>query len=187
MTKRVHKPLAVLALAGCALLNAPFFPLEGFAMEPSDLQDFATDYAAAWSSQDPERLASFYGEDGVLIVNGEGGMETAGISAAEKWVDLVDQHKYAESWTEASAYFRNAVARQEWAKTLEGVRAPLGGVVSRTLDGASYQTNLPGAPDGEYVIVKFRTEFRNKREAVETVVPMKEQDGSWRVSGYFIR
>jgi steroid delta-isomerase-like uncharacterized protein len=33
------------------------------------LDAFATRYAEAWSSQDPARLASFYGEDGVLVVN----------------------------------------------------------------------------------------------------------------------
>lgn len=117
----------------------------------------------------------------------ETGAQEAGVAAAKSWLDLVDQHKYAESWQDAAAYFRNAVAQQEWAKTLEATRTPLGAVVSRTLDGASYRTSLPGAPDGEYVIATFHTEFQNKKEAVETVVPMKEKDGSWRVSGYFIR
>ena len=37
---------------------------------PADLDDFATRYAEAWSSQDPNRLASFYAEDGSLVVNG---------------------------------------------------------------------------------------------------------------------
>lgn len=35
-----------------------------------DLRDLGFDYAAAWSSQDPDRLASFYAEDGTLSVNG---------------------------------------------------------------------------------------------------------------------
>jgi len=35
-----------------------------------DLTDFGTRYAAAWSSQNPEQLASFYAENGSLIVNG---------------------------------------------------------------------------------------------------------------------
>lgn len=35
-----------------------------------DLTDFGTRYAAAWSSQDPTQLASFYAENGSLIVNG---------------------------------------------------------------------------------------------------------------------
>jgi uncharacterized protein (TIGR02246 family) len=33
------------------------------------LRDFAKSYAAAWSSQDPELLASFYSPEGALIVN----------------------------------------------------------------------------------------------------------------------
>ncbi|MGD8357959.1 MAG: DUF4019 domain-containing protein [Lysobacterales bacterium] len=117
----------------------------------------------------------------------DAGAQEAGVAAARNWLDLVDRHQYAASWQEAAAYFKNAVAQQEWAKTLEAARTPLGGVVSRTLDSAVYQTSLPGAPDGDYVIVQFRTEFEHKKESVETVVPMKEQDGSWRVSGYFIR
>lgn len=38
-------------------------------MSPSELTDFATRYAAAWSSQNPEDLASFYAEEGSLTVN----------------------------------------------------------------------------------------------------------------------
>lgn len=39
-------------------------------MDQTELTDFATRYAAAWSSQDPARLASFYADDGSLTVNG---------------------------------------------------------------------------------------------------------------------
>jgi len=38
-------------------------------MNQSELTDFATRYAAAWSSQDPARLAAFYANDGSLSVN----------------------------------------------------------------------------------------------------------------------
>ena len=38
-------------------------------MDHARLTDFATRYAAAWSSQDPEGLASFYTVDGRLTVN----------------------------------------------------------------------------------------------------------------------
>jgi len=34
-----------------------------------NVEDFGTRYAAAWSSQDPARLASFYSEEGTLTVN----------------------------------------------------------------------------------------------------------------------
>ena len=38
-------------------------------MNATQLSDLATRYAAAWSSQDPSRLASFYAENGSLTVN----------------------------------------------------------------------------------------------------------------------
>lgn len=38
-------------------------------MNQSELTDFATRYAEAWSSQNPERLAAFYTQDGSLSVN----------------------------------------------------------------------------------------------------------------------
>jgi hypothetical protein len=34
-----------------------------------DLQDFATRYTAAWCSQDPASVASFFAEDGSLTIN----------------------------------------------------------------------------------------------------------------------
>ena len=39
-------------------------------MNQTELTDFGTRYAAAWSSQNPGSLASFYNENGSLIVNG---------------------------------------------------------------------------------------------------------------------
>lgn len=38
-------------------------------MDQTKLRDFATRYAAAWSSQNPASLASFYVENGSLTVN----------------------------------------------------------------------------------------------------------------------
>jgi steroid delta-isomerase-like uncharacterized protein len=39
------------------------------ATDPGHLTQIATQYAAAWSSQNPDRLAAFYSEKGVLKVN----------------------------------------------------------------------------------------------------------------------
>jgi steroid delta-isomerase-like uncharacterized protein len=38
-------------------------------MNQAELIDFATRYAAAWSSRNPDSLAAFYSEDGSLQVN----------------------------------------------------------------------------------------------------------------------
>ena len=39
-------------------------------MNPGTLTDFATRYTAAWCSQDPARVASFFSENGSLTING---------------------------------------------------------------------------------------------------------------------
>jgi hypothetical protein len=113
--------------------------------------------------------------------------EEKAVKAAESWLALVDEGKYAQSWTAAAALLKNAVSEADWDRQVRGVRKPLGKVVSRTLKSKQYATSLPGAPDGQYVVLQYDTSFENKKSATETVTPMLEKDGSWRVSGYYIR
>jgi hypothetical protein len=116
-----------------------------------------------------------------------GEAEEQAIKAAEGWLGLADQGKYEESWKEAATLFRSAVTVEQWQQALDGARKPLGELKSRKLMGAEYTTSLPGAPDGEYVVIQFDASFENKKTAVETVIPMKDEDGKWRVGGYFIK
>ena len=107
--------------------------------------------------------------------------------SAEQWLALVDAGKYAESWKTAAGYFQTAVSQDQWEHSIVAVRKPLGDLVSRKLKSAKYTKSLPGAPDGEYVVLQFDTSFTNKKEAVETVTPMLDKDGKWKVSGYYIK
>ena len=66
-------------------------------------------------------------------------------------------------------------------------RQPLGKTTSRKLKSAKYTKTLPGAPDGEYVVIQYQTSFAKKKSAVETVTPMLDNDGKWKVSGYYIK
>ncbi len=113
--------------------------------------------------------------------------EDAALKAAKAWLALVDKGKYATSWQEAAAYFKNANTRDHWVQYLKGVRQPLGSVISRKVMEKMHTTYLPGAPDGEYVVIQFDSSFENKKKAIETVTPMLDKDGSWRVSGYYIK
>jgi hypothetical protein len=107
--------------------------------------------------------------------------------SAESWLVLVDAGKYDESWQEASQYFRGAVTKDDWRKALQGSRDPLGKLLSRKLRSATYKTTLPGAPDGEYVVIQYESSFEHKQTAVETVTPTLDKDGKWRVSGYYTK
>ncbi len=113
--------------------------------------------------------------------------ETDAQHAAEAWLAEVDAGHYAESWSEAAAQFRDAVDQPSWLKAVSAVRAPLGSLKSRALRSAHYATSLPGAPDGQYVVLQFESAFDKKLAAIETVTPTKDRDGRWRVSGYFIK
>ena len=108
--------------------------------------------------------------------------EKATVASAEKWLGLVDGGKYGESWKEAAGFFRNAVKQEQWEQSLQTVRKPLGKSISRQMKSKTYKTSLPGAPDGEYVVIQFETSFENKKSAIETVTPMMDKDGRWRVS-----
>jgi hypothetical protein len=104
-----------------------------------------------------------------------------------EWLGLVDGNKYADSWYAAASYFRQNVGKEDWAKMVGSVRKPIGRVINRNMISAKYMTSLPGAPDGEYVVIQYESAFENKKAAIETVTPMKDKDGVWRVSGYFIK
>jgi hypothetical protein len=113
--------------------------------------------------------------------------EEAALKAAKAWLALVDAGKYEESWRNSAELFRSHITAEQWSQQVGAVRAPLGDVVSRTLKAQAHKTSLPGAPDGEYVVIQFATELTHKKSAVETITPMLDKDGTWRVSGYFIK
>lgn len=115
------------------------------------------------------------------------GPEDAAQKNAEAWLELVDEGRYVESWDEAASLFQKAVKKEDWKRTIAGTREPLGALVSRTVTSRTYTDTLPGAPDGRYVVIQYDTKFANKKTAVETITPMMDPDGKWRVSGYFIR
>ncbi len=106
---------------------------------------------------------------------------------AKAWLAVVDQGKYGDSWDTAAALFKSAVTRDAWSNAAASVRGPLGKVASRKLKSAKFTTTLPGAPDGKYVVIQFATSFEKKKAAVETITPMQEPDGTWKVSGYFVK
>lgn len=113
--------------------------------------------------------------------------EAAAITAAERFLDLVDQEKYGESWDVASSLFVSRISREEWQSLVASVRLPLGSPINRSVKSRKYMTSAPGVPDGKYVLILFSSSFANKTSAVETVTVMYDKDEQWRVAGYFIR
>jgi len=105
---------------------------------------------------------------------------------AEHWLALIDAGHYDESWEQAAEIFKSAVTKESWKQQVSAVRGQTGKLKSRALKSAEYKESLPNAPAGKYVVIEFGSVF-DVGPAVETVVPMQEKDGTWKVSGYFVK
>ena len=109
------------------------------------------------------------------------------IKSSEKWLATIDSNNYELSWEKSAEIFKKSVTKENWVKALKGIRTPLGKIKSRELLTNEFKTSLPGAPNGEYVIIVYKTNFENKENSYETITPMKDKDGEWRISGYYIK
>lgn len=112
--------------------------------------------------------------------------EDAAHASADAWLALIDQKQFGPSWDATAPLFQSSVTKEKWEHAAAAAREPLGEVSSRKFHAAEYKTTIPGAPDGQYVIVYYDTAFANKAAATESVTLMKS-DGSYKVAGYFIQ
>jgi len=108
-------------------------------------------------------------------------------SAASAWLTLVDGGNYAASFDSAAAVFRHALTTDQWQAAVKQARAPFGPLSARHVIVAQYATTLPNAPPGEYVVLQYETAAAKGQHVIETVTPMREANGRWRVSGYYIK
>lgn len=107
--------------------------------------------------------------------------------AAKSWLKLMDTGKYKVAYRETSTFLKDHVPENAFVQETRATLTPFGSVKSRNLEVAKYATSLPGAPDGEYVVMQFSTSFTKKEDAIETVTEMKEPHGKWRIAGYYVR
>jgi hypothetical protein len=111
----------------------------------------------------------------------------AAVVTALEWLRWVDSGKYGKSWDTAAGFLQATIPRAQWIEAMADSRMPLGSVVIRRLVDKTVKTGTPASQTARYVILRFRTSFTYKEDAEETVIPMEDADGVWRVSGYFIR
>lgn len=107
--------------------------------------------------------------------------------AALIWLAIVDGGQLGQSWEAAAPVLQQALTKEAWSRAVAQARGPLEPFGPRMLRAAQYAATLPNAPPGPYVVLQYRTKVSQGREAIETIVPMLQPDGSWRVSGYYVR
>lgn len=102
-------------------------------------------------------------------------------AAARRFLMLIDQGKWDESYALTTASFQKLNTSKVWAEVSEQARPPLGALISRTM--ISHE-DVPTPPHG-HEVVKFRTNFASKANAIEKV-SLERDGGSWRVAGVTI-
>jgi len=107
------------------------------------------------------------------------------LETSNHWLQLLDSGKYPESWNTADTILKDQISLPSWVKAINSFRTPLGQPVSRENIMSKEFTSLPGAPDGEYLVMKFKTEFQNKKDSIETLT-FNKSEKKWRVIGYYI-
>ncbi len=101
--------------------------------------------------------------------------------AAEAFLDLVDENRWAESYAATGAQFRQLNTLERWSEVSERVRPPLGRLLTRDLIGNEY---VPAPPEG-YRLVKFASSYESGANQVERLSLVWE-DGAWKVVGVVI-
>ena len=113
--------------------------------------------------------------------------EQAARTAAEEWLPLVDGGKYEESWQKLDPAFAKKVGKKKWMSSLTEIQRRDGKLGSRKFNSADYTKELPGAPEGEYVVVRFDCAFEKKPTATTKVILILGRDLNWRVAGYAVK
>ena len=113
--------------------------------------------------------------------------EPDSLARAENFLKFVDTDDWAGSWDAAGASFRDQATLEEWIGAIEPVREQVGKLQSRKLLSVQRTSTLPSAPEGEYEILQYESEFSGVDiGAVETLIMVQVGEG-WDVAGYFVR
>lgn len=117
--------------------------------------------------------------------------ELAAREAADRWLVLIDGGQYNAALDAAAPSFRKSIKREEWNDGLKQVRAPMGAVKKRTLKRLFATYLLPDAPEGDYMVVTYRTTFADRVEPRDEIIILANEkdagsEAEWLVLSYFI-
>jgi hypothetical protein len=109
------------------------------------------------------------------------------LTAATKFLFLVDTEEYLQSWETTSSALKNILSRDAWHEQIAEIRSRLGPIIGREQQDISYTRYSQDVPEGEYVVLTFLSRFQDRAHATETLTLKLGTDKIWRVAGYYVR
>jgi hypothetical protein len=112
--------------------------------------------------------------------------EQAAQRQALGFLGYLDQGRFADSYAYTGMLIRSQLDREAFASQVEKARSGTGALQTREFIDAGYSTTVPGAPEGQYVVLHYHSSFANRPDTVETVT-LAMAKGYWRVDGWYIK
>ena len=116
------------------------------------------------------------------------------LNAAERWLVPVDSQRYGDAWAMASESFKAKVPRETFRDGIAKIRKDYGKLVKRTGEKMAFRGEMPSPDQGDAqpkpgteVAILFDATFAGNKQAQEEVTMVLENDGIWRVAGYYIK
>jgi hypothetical protein len=103
--------------------------------------------------------------------------------SSKSWLSLLDKHQYGQSWDQASKVTQTTVGKDDWISILEKTRKPLGSVTTREVVDQRTAKNPKGMPEGDYVVMIYKTVFAHQPAQIE-LVTLYLENGKWHVVTY---
>ena len=112
--------------------------------------------------------------------------ESAAQRQALGFLGYLDEGRFADSYAYTGMLLRTRADRESFAAQIQKARAGTGALQARELIDATYNTSVEGAPEGQYVILHYHSNFAKRPDTVETIT-LALAKGYWRVDGYYIK
>src|SRR5271155_5339014 len=95
--------------------------------------------------------------------------ESAAQRQALGFLGYLDEGRFADSYAYTGMLLRARADREAFAAQIQKARAGTGALQARELIDAAYNTSVEGAPEGQYVILHYHSNFANRPDTVETI------------------
>ena len=112
--------------------------------------------------------------------------ESAAQRQALGFLGYLDEGRFADSYAYTGMLLRARADREAFTAQIQKARTGTGALQARELIDAAYNTSVEGAPQGQYVILHYHSNFANRQDTVETIT-LALAKGYWRVDGYYIK
>lgn len=109
------------------------------------------------------------------------------VSVAQEWLDLVENGQLHEGWERLSPQYRNNVTQQKWEAVFNSVHAKNARPINRTILHVSKWKDHSSGNDEKYLMVRIKTTYDDQSERVQMITPKLDEDGEWRVAGFYFR